>query len=193
MRRLFLVCVCVGLTTLIATTAVSAQPVPAGRKVGFAEYLKMGYNGLKTNLTAAAERMPDADYGFKIGPMPEVRTYGQIFAHVAESQSDICAAIKGAPRAHAQKLDETLKTKAEIVKALAASFAACDELFASLTDESAVEMVKRGEGEIARSALLVGLLAHDAEMYGISTVYLRAKGLVPPSTERQQQRRAAGH
>jgi hypothetical protein len=31
----------------------------------------------------------------------------------------------------------------------------------------------------------MGLLAHNAEMYGISTVYLRAKNLVPPASERR--------
>jgi hypothetical protein len=35
---------------------------------------------------------------------------------------------------------------------------------------------------VPRSAALAGLLAHDAEMSGISTVYLRAKNLVPPGS-----------
>jgi hypothetical protein len=34
-----------------------------------------------------------------------------------------------------------------------------------------------------------GILAHNSEMYGIATVYLRAKNLVPPSTRRQMPRR----
>jgi hypothetical protein len=42
----------------------------------------------------------------------------------------------------------------------------------------------RGAGEIARSAVLTGILAHNSEMYGIATVYLRAKDLVPPSSKR---------
>jgi hypothetical protein len=32
-------------------------------------------------------------------------------------------------------------------------------------------------------AALMGALAHNAEMYGIGTVYLRAKNLVPPGSE----------
>jgi hypothetical protein len=40
--------------------------------------------------------------------------------------------------------------------------------------------------EVPKNAALVGLLAHDAEMYGITTVYLRAKNIVPPSTARQK-------
>lgn len=52
--------------------------------------------------------------------------------------------------------------------------------------------VKQGPAEIPRSAALVGLLTHGAEMYGVRTVHLREKGLVPPSTERRQQRRRPG-
>ncbi|MPZ21306.1 MAG: hypothetical protein GEV06_25920 [Luteitalea sp.] len=65
------------------------------------------------------------------------------------------------------------------MKALDDSFAFCDEVFASLTDANVMDFVKRGKGEIVKTALLVGLLAHGAEMYGVSTVYLRARNLVP--------------
>jgi len=33
------------------------------------------------------------------------------------------------------------------------------------------------------------LLGHNAEMYGVGTVYLRLNDLVPPSTERENARR----
>ena len=36
--------------------------------------------------------------------------------------------------------------------------------------------------------MLNQIVEHDNEMYGIGTVYLRLKGIVPPSTEAQQQR-----
>jgi hypothetical protein len=82
-----------------------------------------------------------------------------------------------------------LRTKAEFVKALADSFAFCDAAFSTLTDTNALEYVKVGQGEVVRSAVLTGILAHNSEMYGIATVYLRAKNLVPPSTKRQTQSR----
>jgi len=47
--------------------------------------------------------------------------------------------------------------------------------------------VKQGQNEIARSALLANVVVHSNEMYGTASVYMRAKGLVPPSTERQGQ------
>jgi hypothetical protein len=154
--------------------------------VGLVVYLKAGYTGLKQNLIAAAEKMPEADYGFKPGAMPEVRTYGQLFAHVAAGQYGTCAAMKGTSNPiQGQNIEQDLKTKAEFVKVLADSFAFCDDAVAALTDQNAAEFIKQGQGEVARAAALAGLIAHNSEMYGISTVYLRARNIVPPSTEQQ--------
>jgi hypothetical protein len=162
-----------------------AQP-PGGRKAGLAAVLKISYEGIKSNLIAEAEKMPEADYGLKPGPMPEVRSFGQVVAHVAAGQFGTCAAVKGVPNPGAGKnLEQEFKTKAEVVKVLADSFAFCDEVFSSTTDENALEFVRMGQNELPRASVLYGLLAHNAEMYGIGTVYLRLKGIVPPSTERQ--------
>jgi hypothetical protein len=157
-------------------------------KVGLAVYLQAGYGGLKADLTESADMMPEADYGFRPAAAPDMRTYGQLFAHLADGQFATCATVKGVPNPAAGKnLERDLKTKQEFVKALADSFALCDEAFGTLTDTNMLEFVKLGQGEVVRSAVLTGILAHNSEMYGIATVYLRAKNLVPPSTKRQMQ------
>jgi hypothetical protein len=125
---------------------LSAQPIPAGQKIGLGRYLQAGYGGLKMDLTEAADKMPEADYGFKPSSMADVRTYGQLFAHVAEGQFGTCATAKGVPNPNQRKnLERALKTKAEFVKVLADSFAFCDDLFSSLTDVGAMEFVKLGK------------------------------------------------
>ena len=40
--------------------------------------------------------------------------------------------------------------------------------------------------------MLSAVLEHGNEMYGIGTVYQRLKGVVPPSTEQQQNRQGGG-
>ena len=146
--------------------------------------LQNGYNNLKRNLTQAADKMSEADYSFKPGSMPEVRNYGQLFGHVANAQFGQCSAVKGVPNPNQGKnLEEELKTKADIVKALADSFALCDEAFSSTTDENALQPVRQGNNEVTRAAALYGVLVHGNEMYGTAAVYLRSKGIVPPSTE----------
>jgi len=82
-----------------------------------------------------------------------------------------------------KQLEQELKTKADVTKALAESFALCDEAFSSVTDANAVEMVRAGMNEQTRAAALYGVLVHGNEMYGTAAVYLRSKNIVPPSTE----------
>ena len=116
-----------------------------------------------------ADKLNDADYGFKVStqPMtPETRTFGQLFAHVAQSQFGTCAAVEEtANPVQGQQLEQTLKTKAEVTKALADSFAFCDDAFSSVTEQNALEMVKQGQGTIARAAALANLVSHSNEMY----------------------------
>ena len=169
-----------------------AQP-PAGgapQKIGVATSLQRGYAGFKTNFTQAAEKMPEADYSFKPGSTPEARTYAQVITHIAQSQFGQCSGLKGVPSPTAGKnLENELKTKDEVKKALAESFALCDSLFADVTDASAVEMVKAGNNEQTRAASLYGIIVHGNEMAGTAYVYLRSKNIVPPSTENAQRGR----
>ena len=168
---------------LLVATIASAQGPPPQGPVGTAVELQRGYGQLKNNVTASAEKMPEADYGFK--PTGDIRSYGQLWAHVADAQFGQCSGPKGVanPR-QGQPSFEALTTKAEIIKAVADSFAFCDDVFASLTEASAQEMISNGRGgQTSRAAALLGVLQHGSEMYGIGTVYLRLKGQIPPSTE----------
>src|SRR6185312_5639191 len=129
---------------LFATVAYSQAPggQMQGQKIGLATSLQRGYAGIKRNFTAAAEKMPEADYSFKPGTTPEARTYAQVIAHIAQAQFGQCSGLKGVPNPMAGKqLEQELKTKAEVTKALADSYALCDDLFAQVTDANATEMV----------------------------------------------------
>ena len=179
---------------LLIASAAFAQP-PArgggsgggqmqGQKIGIATSLQRGYAAFKTNFTQAAEKMPEADYSFKPGSTPEARTYTQVIAHISQSQFGQCSGLKGMPNPmQGKNFEQELKTKAEATKALADSFALCDDLFAQVTDANATEMVKAGMNEVSRAAALYGVIVHGNEMYGTAAVYLRSKNIVPPSTE----------
>src|SRR5437764_996051 len=188
MNRAWFLSISASALLFVGVTAFAQQPPAAaaqgGQKIGIAQSLQNGYNNLKRNLTQAAEKMPEADYSFKPGSMPEVRNYGQLFDHVATAQFAQCSAVKGVPNPNQGKnLEEELKTKADTAKALADSFALCDEAFSSTTDENALQPVRQGNNEVTRAAALYGVLVHGNEMYVTAAVYLRSKGIVPPSTE----------
>jgi hypothetical protein len=169
--------------SIFPVSVALAQP-PTAQKVGLVQYVQASYAGIKRDLLAAAERMPEADYGFTPSPMGGVRTYGAVIAHVADGMFGTCARVRGVPNPRPD-LEKNLTSKTDLVKALSDSFAFCDEAFSALTDQSSDEYVRQGPVEIPRIAALMGVLAHNAEMYGISTVYLRAKNLVPPGSERR--------
>src|SRR5438876_1290445 len=168
------------MAAMLLVVAVAGAQQPAGQKIGLATTLQRAYAQIKMNLTQSAAKMPEADYNSKPSTMPEVRPFGKLFGHVANAQFGSCAAAKGVPNPNQGNDLETKTTKAEFVKALADSFAFCDDAFAALTDQNALEMVTQGRGQVARGAVLAGLVTHSNEEYGVMTVYLRLKSVVPP-------------
>lgn len=175
---------------LTASTTWAQAPAQAGQKVQLSEGLRRSYNTIKMNLTEAAQKFDEATYGYT--PSPDIRGFGAQLAHVANSQFNSCAAARGEANPHqGSNLEKTKTTRADIIQALADSFAFCDPAFANLTDQSATELVRQGQNEVARGSVLANLIAHGNEEYGILTVYLRTKGMVPPSTERGMRGRGA--
>lgn len=141
---------------------------------------KHAYDSVKNNLLKAAENTPEADYSFK--PTPEIRSFGELIAHIADVQMRICSAVNGEPK----RGDAASKTaKADLVAALQASIAECDKAYGSLTDANATEMMKSRRGETTKLGVLTGNTIHDNEEYGYLAVYLRLKGIVPPSSQRR--------
>jgi len=135
---------------------------------------KQTYTGIKNNLLKAAEKMPDDQYGFQ--PVPEIRTFGALVAHIADAQLGLCSGVRGERK---QGTAGTLKAKADLQKALADSFAECDAAWDSITDANANEM----NGRRSKLGTLVYMTMHSDEEYGYLSVYLRLKGIVPPSSE----------
>ena len=166
--------------------AVQATP-PVGPTDPLSRAIFGMYNSIKRNLTESAEKVPEADYSYQ--PTKDVRTFTQIFAHVANSQFSICAGPKGEANPNKDDFEKTATTKAAVIKALADSFAYCDTVYLTLTDAKAMELIKAGQNQVPRARGLMSNVAHDNEHYGNLVTMMRLKGMVPPSTERMQQPR----
>lgn len=141
--------------------------------------LKSTWSQIKGNIAKSAEKMPEENYAFK--PVPEVRSYGQLIAHIADANYMICGAAKGEQKSMGVEKSKT--AKADLIAALADSAAYCDAVYDALTDASAAETVRMFGRERTRMAALQMNVAHDFEHYGNLVTYLRMKGLVPPSSE----------
>jgi hypothetical protein len=164
-------------TTIVALSLAGALHAQTANPLS--TELKGAYTRIKTNFMKAADKMPEENYLFK--PTPEMQSFGERIAHIAISSIGPCSGMSGS----AKSIDgKTLKSKADVVSALKDSFAACDAVIDNLTDADAVSMVTGGRGgPRSKLATLYGLVAHDNELYGYICVYMRLKGIVPPSSE----------
>lgn len=163
---------------LVCATTMAQAPAPAG--VG-SEVLR-SYNGVKANILKSADRMPDADFHYK--PEPDIRTFARVLNHVSEAQLHTCGAVNGTAMDALAKVPPETATKAEIVAALNASFAECDKAYASLTNANALEPVSLGKMSRTRVSMLWANVSHDNEQYATLALYLRLKGIAPPSSEK---------
>ena len=172
-----------------AQSAPPAQGTPAPQKFTLAAYLVRGHEGVQRNLVEAAEKMPEEHYGFK--PAPEMRPFAQSVAHIAFSRFGACSTLKGEARPRAGEKEDQQRSKAEAIALLKEAGEYCAGVFKTLTDEAMTQFVTipSNKNEVAKGLILAGENAHANEVYGTMTVYLRLKGLVPPTTERSQQQR----
>jgi uncharacterized damage-inducible protein DinB len=138
------------------------------------------YKTVRDYFIRAAEKMPESDYGFR--PTPEVRTFAQQVAHVADDQYNLCAPAKGETRKAAYTaIEGSLSKKADLLVALKKAFAYCDGAYDALTDASGAEPASGRPRN--KFSMLNWNVWHTWEHYGNVVVYLRMKGLVPPSSE----------
>jgi uncharacterized damage-inducible protein DinB len=168
---------------LVMAGAPVPQPAAGASPIGQA--MKKAWDDAKGNMQASAEQMPEADYAFK--PTEQVRTFGQILAHVAGANYVFCSAAKAEKSPFTEDhFEKSATTKAAIVKALSGSLAYCDAAYAGLTDAKAAESIAMpfGMGNAPRASALMGNTGHLQEHYGNLVTYFRVKGMVPPSSRR---------
>src|SRR5260370_25798099 len=145
--------------------------------------VKSDYTRIRDYVIKSAEKMSEANYSFL--PTPEVRTFGQIIAHIADDQYNICSMAKGETRPAAySEIENTLSSKADLVAALKQAFAYCDGAYDSMTDAAAAEMVTYGKMRRPKLGVLSYNTWHTWEDYGSIVEYMRIKGIIPPSSER---------
>ncbi len=176
-------------TLCVAAAAflVLPQPLTAQSANPLTQSMRSAWNSAKTNVRRSADVMPEAKYSFK--PVDSVRSYGAILAHIAGASYEFCAAAKGEKTPHAEdEFEKSAKTKADIVKALDGAIAYCDEVYKSLDDAKAGQLVAGafGGSQSPRASNLIGNTGHFMEHYGNLVTYLRINGLVPPSSAPQK-------
>lgn len=142
-------------------------------------------------IVSAAEAMPADKYGFAPteGEFKGVRTFGQQLKHLSATNHILAAAALGEePPADAgdELGPETVRTKAEILDYLKASFAHLGKATEAIGEKNVT--VKSSPisplpgTAVTRLALVVEALVHAFDHYGQMVEYLRMNGVVPPAS-----------
>jgi uncharacterized damage-inducible protein DinB len=193
MKRILLV---VLFACLVAIPAFAQAGASAADPVSAA--LKGSFDTITRYLAASADKMPEANFGFK--PTPEVMSFGELLGHVANTHFSYCARVKGEKNPNDGNDIQKKTAKADIVKGLADSIAYCAAVYKDMTDARLLEPLPPPVAPPAvpvpptkaaapppppqpKFARLMGNVTHDWEHYGNIVTYLRIKGLVPPSSE----------
>ena len=74
----------------------------------------------------SADKMSEENYSFRT--TPQVRTYGEMIAHIADTQIALCSMVKGEPKKGGAA------SKTSKIDLSAAPFDYCDPVYDSMTD-----------------------------------------------------------
>ena len=145
------------------------------------EQLRSQWEASRKQMVQVAEAMPADKFQFQ--PTPEVRGYGSIITHLAGENMTFMETVAGGAKPGPAERFEQLKTRPEILKALADSYEYGAKALAGLTDQKAMEAIPFfGGRQVPRWVIVMQAIGHSKEHYGNLVTYLRLNKIVPPST-----------
>jgi uncharacterized damage-inducible protein DinB len=148
-----------------------AAAVPANAA---GEYSKH-FGALSKLSIAVAQAMPPEQYAFR--PHPESMDFGELISHIATTNYQFCAGLKDSvPPALPSPTD-----KDAVVKFLSDSFDYCSAVIKNLTDEQLNKTHNSPDGRLLGREILLAMYIHVAHHRGQAEIYLRDKGIRPPS------------
>lgn len=138
------------------------------------------------SLVGSAELMPAEKYAYQ--PTPAQMTFGQLIAHVVQTNVALCSAISGTPSPmtpeELKKLSGT-DPKDALVAAVKRSFEYCTDGLAKVQDAGLADeasMFGRRTG-MSRAAALITIANDWADHYSTAASYLRLNGILPPTAQ----------
>ncbi len=182
-KGIFAIVLCAGMAPAVFS---QAQQAPAT----VASVVDREVSTIEKQVVDAAEAMPEDKFNFT----PEglnlpgseykgVRSFAVEVKHIATSNYFLWSPITGEKMPEGLKdgnSPENLKTKAEIIQFLKASFALGHRAAATLTNENMLQ--PPGNSKSPRLRLVTFGVAHAYDHYGQMVEYLRMNGIVPPAS-----------
>ena len=126
---------------------------------------------------AVAQAMPVESYSFR--PHPESMTFGELMMHIASTNYAFCAGLKDTKAPSDPSASSTEKDS--VVKYLSDSFGYCSSAIPKLTEEQLSAVHDSPDGRLPGREILLAMYVHVAPHRGQAEIYLRNKGIKPPS------------
>jgi hypothetical protein len=168
----------------------AAPAVAPGTAVDPAKIFDASVTQLENLWMGAAKAMPADKYNFAPSQaifVPSqkvqydgVRTFAQIVTHTIQANYGIFGTLSGIKPDVDVKAIADLKSKDDIVKALAATFVFAHKAVANITPANAFLSVRGIQTPVSA---LSGAIGHAEDEYGQAVEYLRMNGIVPPASE----------
>jgi uncharacterized damage-inducible protein DinB len=169
MRRPVIVAI---LGLLLASFCPAGVSAAAGSAAG--EYAKH-FGALGKLSLAVAQAMPADQYGFR--PHPDSMDFAALMAHIATTNYQFCAGLKDSdPPALPSPMG-----KEAVVKFLSDSFEYYGNVIPNLTEEQLDKTHSSPDGRLPGREVLLAMYIHVAHHRGQAEIYLRDKGIKPPS------------
>lgn len=121
--------------------------------------------------------MPPEQYTFR--PDPGSMTFGELMSHIASTNYAFCAGLQDSSTPQTPAPSD--KEMDAVVKFLSGSFEFCSTVIPNLTEEQLTKVHNSPDGRLPGREVLLAMFVHVAHHRGQAEVYLRDKGIKPPS------------
>lgn len=155
----------------LSLVAARGAPSPASAAGEYAKH----FGALSKLSIQVAQAMPAEQYAFR--PHPESMDFGDLMSHIATTNYQFCAGLKDSDPP--TLLSPT--SRDAVIKLLSDSFAYCSAVIPSLTEEQLNKTHNSPDGRLSGREILLAMYVHVAHHRGQAEIYLRDKGIKPPS------------
>jgi uncharacterized damage-inducible protein DinB len=130
-----------------------------------------------------SEAIPADKYNWR--PAPDVRSFAEVFLHVAASNYRLYKMLGTPPPAavDVNSLERSTTEKEKVIASLKASFTHSRQVITAMPDADLDKSLAWFGGKNTKRGVLLFIVRHSAEHMGQSIAYARFVGIIPPWTE----------
>jgi uncharacterized damage-inducible protein DinB len=135
-----------------------------------------------------AEAIPAEKFSWR--PSPDVRSFAEVFLHVAAANYNLYKRVGTPPPAgfDVKGFEQSTTDKAKVIAILKDSFAHAKKAITAMPDADLEKSLDWFGGKTTQRGILLFIVRHAAEHLGQSIAYARFAGITPPWSEDMQKK-----